>query len=170
MVRFALFGPLGLALLLAACATAQRLDAAADIHAFLIAIRDNDRAAFDAHVDRPALQRQLEDRLLVEARRAAPSGPLADLAQAVAGPLAQLGADSLVQPRVFRNIAVYLGYDPQIAIPGQVAIASRLRRLDDGRVCAPRSKTGPCLLTFTREVDGWKLTSFDGELSDLNRK
>ena len=53
-----------LALSLGACATVQRYDAAGDIHAFLIAIRDNDKAAFDAHVDRPALKAQMHARIL----------------------------------------------------------------------------------------------------------
>ena len=35
------------ALLLSSCATAQRYDAAGDVHALLIAIRDNDSAAFE---------------------------------------------------------------------------------------------------------------------------
>jgi len=43
-------------LTLAACATAQKLGAANDVHALLVAIRDNDSAAFDAHVDHDALR------------------------------------------------------------------------------------------------------------------
>ena len=42
-----------LALTLAGCATAQKLGAANDVHALLIAIRDNDRTAFDAHLKSP---------------------------------------------------------------------------------------------------------------------
>jgi hypothetical protein len=41
--------------MLAGCASVQTFDAARDVHAFLVAVRDGDRAAFDAHVDRPAL-------------------------------------------------------------------------------------------------------------------
>jgi hypothetical protein len=44
------------ALALSACATAQKLGAANDVHALLISIRDNDHAAFDAHVDHEALR------------------------------------------------------------------------------------------------------------------
>ena len=43
---------------LTACATTQRLSAAGDVHSLLVAVRDNDRATFDAHVDRPALEAQ----------------------------------------------------------------------------------------------------------------
>ena len=52
-----------LAATLAACASAQRLDAAGDVHALLIAIRDSDQAAFDAHVDRPALKNDMMAKL-----------------------------------------------------------------------------------------------------------
>ena len=54
---------------LSACATATRLDAAGDVHDLLIAIRDNDRARFEAHVDRRALKYQIESRLMDEARQ-----------------------------------------------------------------------------------------------------
>ncbi|HEY1427309.1 MAG TPA: hypothetical protein VGF50_11600, partial [Caulobacteraceae bacterium] len=40
-------------LTLAGCATTQRLGAANDVHALLVAIRDDDRATFDAHIDKP---------------------------------------------------------------------------------------------------------------------
>ena len=54
------------ALTLSACATVQKLDAAGDVHALLISIRDNDRATFDSLVDRQALQRELQGRLVAE--------------------------------------------------------------------------------------------------------
>ena len=59
-----------LALLASGCATAERVSAAGDVHALLIAIRDNDHAAFDARVDRPALEHQLEARILDRTPRA----------------------------------------------------------------------------------------------------
>ncbi|MCA6262088.1 MAG: DUF2939 domain-containing protein, partial [Phenylobacterium sp.] len=61
--RLVLFGLLGL---LAACATASRLDAARDVHALLVAIRDEDRTAFDARVDREALKAEIASRLARE--------------------------------------------------------------------------------------------------------
>ena len=36
-----------MALTLSACATVQKLDAASDVHALLISIRDGDQATFD---------------------------------------------------------------------------------------------------------------------------
>jgi hypothetical protein len=53
---------------LSACATVDRVDAAGDVHDLLVAIRDNDRATFDAHVDRRALKAEIEARLVDEAR------------------------------------------------------------------------------------------------------
>ena len=47
-------------LALAACATAQKLGAASDVHALLVSIRDNDSVAFDAHVDHEALKQELQ--------------------------------------------------------------------------------------------------------------
>ncbi len=47
------------ALSLAACASANRLGAANDVHTLLLSIRDNDSQTFDAHVDHDALKKQL---------------------------------------------------------------------------------------------------------------
>ena len=58
-----------LALTLSACATVQKLDAAGDVHALLISIRDGDEATFDSLVDRRALKREIQSRLVAEASR-----------------------------------------------------------------------------------------------------
>ncbi|MCR5878027.1 DUF2939 domain-containing protein [Phenylobacterium sp. J367] len=156
---------LGLAALaLTACATGQKLDAANDVHALLLSIRDNDQAAFDAHVDRQALKTEIQARLVAEGRKDERFGGLA----AVLAPgLAELAGETLVQPRVFRLVAEHYGYTPQTKIPGPILISQSLKTLPDGRVCATREKQGACLLTFTK-VDGtWKLTGFEGGLSEL---
>jgi hypothetical protein len=158
----------GLAMLLAACSTTRRLGAAEDVHALLISIRDGDQAAFDRHVDRVALRRQLEARLLQEADRSDRSGRLSGVAAIFAGPLAEVAANTLLRPRVFRAVAEYYGYRPDQPIPPPVAIATRLRALPDGRVCATRASNGPCVVTFAREDGSWRLVSFDGDRSMLN--
>jgi hypothetical protein len=156
------------ALLLASCATAQKLDAANDVHALLVAIRDNDPVAFDAHVDRPALRREIEQRLVAEASR---DKRLSGVAAFLAPSLAQMASDSLIQPGVFRVVAEHYGYSRTTKIPGAVAISTTLRRLPDGRICAVTRKDGPCLLDFTRGPDGhWRLSGFEGELSMLRLK
>lgn len=47
----------------------REISAAADVHTLLIAIRDDDRSAFDAHVDRPALEAEFQA-VIVERTRA----------------------------------------------------------------------------------------------------
>ena len=88
---------------------------------------------------------------------------------ALLGPsVAEVAGNALIQPNVFRAVAEYYGYTPQTRIPGQIGISTALRQLPDGRVCAVKNKEGPCMLTFTKAVDGrWKLSGFDGELSML---
>ena len=58
-----------MALTLSACATVQKLDAAADVHALLVSIRDGDEATFDSLVDRKALKREIQQRLVSEAAK-----------------------------------------------------------------------------------------------------
>ena len=158
----------GLALALAACATTQRIVAASDVHALLIAIRDDDHAAFDAHVDRPALEHELEARLLDRTQQANTSDTVKALGALLARPLAQLAGDALIRPKVFRAVAEYYGYRPQTPIPDQLEIAGALRALPDGRVCAAKNHKGPCLITFANEGGTWRLVSFDGDISLLH--
>lgn len=158
------------ALVLSGCASVQRYDAAADVHALLVAIRDNDRAMFDAHVDRPALKRQIEARLMAEARERDSSGGLALLGAVLAPALSELAGETLIQPGVFRTVAEHYGYDRSRPIPGPLALSRVLRPAGEDRVCAARSKTGPCLLVFTQEQGTWRLSGFEGELSELRMK
>lgn len=164
----ALVAPL-MALALSSCATVQKLDAAGDVHALLISIRDNDRATFDALVDRPALRTEIEGRLVAEARKDGriPSG----LAAILAPGLARLAGDALIQPDVFRSVAASYGYRRDMKIPGPIGISTMLRPLPDGRVCAVTKKEGPCLLIFSHASDGrWKLSGFEGDLGTLRLK
>jgi Protein of unknown function (DUF2939) len=156
-----------MALTLSACATAQKLGAANDVHALLISIRDNDSAAFDAHVDREALKQELQAKLT---ERLAHNEKAKGLA-ALLGPTVMEFADqALVQPGTFRMVAEQYGYKADTKIPSPLVIAQALKALPDGRVCATKKKDGPCVLTFTKEGGAWKLTSFDGDSSTLRIK
>jgi hypothetical protein len=155
-----------LALTLASCASVHRLDAASDVHALLVSIRDNDQAAFDAHVDRAALKQEIQGRLTETAVKRDRSG----LAALLAPSLAEFAGEALVQPQVFKMVAERYGYTPQTRVPGPVAIAGALKQLPDGRVCATEKKDGPCLLVFTKEAGVWKLTGFEGDTSMLRLK
>lgn len=158
------------ALVVSSCATATRLDAGADVHAFLLAIRDNDRATFDAHVDRAALKRQIEGRLIAEARGSNLGSGGQVLASILAGPAASVAGEVFIQPRVFRSAAVALGYSPERPIPGRLAIAQALRYTGPGEVCVARDRQGPCLLIFEYDGASWRLTDFGGDLGDIRRE
>jgi hypothetical protein len=165
-----LFAAVTLTLALAACATMDRYGAAGDVHALLVAIRDNDRASFDAHVDRPALKREIEARLMGETRRSDMDPGLRALGALLAQPLADVAGEALIQPGVFRAVAASYGYSPSQALPNPLVIGNSLRAVGDGRVCAPRSKGGPCLLMFSRDNGVWRLSGFEGELSELRTR
>lgn len=156
-----------LALILAACSTVGRVDAAYDVHRFLVSVRDNDRAAFDRYVDREALKRSLESRLQAEARNADLPRDLQRLAAVLSGPLADAVGDVAIRPSVFRAIAVSLGYSPSDPLPSQLSIAAALRPVDRRHVCAAKSKRDPCLLTFELQGDAWRLVGVDAPLREL---
>lgn len=157
-------------LFLASCAETTKIDAAGDIHTFLISIRDGDRAAFDAHVDRPVLKEQIRARLLAEvARRGDKAGGMAALSVILARPVVDSVSDAFIQPDVFRAVAEYLGYSPQTPIPNRLEIAQGLRRIDDTHVCAAKKKDSPCILTFRNEDGVWRLIGFEGDASMLKR-
>jgi hypothetical protein len=155
------------ALALSACATTQRVDAAADVHAFLVSVRNDDKASFERYVDRRALTTNLEMRIQTEAVRADTPREFKLAATALAGPAAKLIEQTLVRPSVFRLVAANLGYTPDQPLPRTLDIAGGLRYVEDGRVCAAKSKRGPCLLTFARESDTWRLVSIDAPIRDL---
>lgn len=152
---------------LTACATAERYDAAGDIHKLLVSIRDDDRTTFEAHVDRGALERQIEARITAEAKAQSKNQDWAAAAAFLAPTLAGLAGDALIQPQVFRLAAERYGYKASTPIPPPAAISGALRTLDNGQVCATRSKDGPCLLVFTRLNGVWRLSGFEGDLSML---
>jgi Protein of unknown function (DUF2939) len=157
-----------LALAAASCAETTKIDAAGDIHVFLIAIRDGDRTAFNAHVDRDALKIQIRSRILeAAARRDNDGGDLVALAAMLGRPMVDKLADALIQPDVFRAVADYLGYSADKPIPGQFAIAQALKPVDADHVCVVTKKQGPCVLDFRNEDGVWKLIGFEGDMKTL---
>jgi hypothetical protein len=149
------------AMLLTACTATARLSAAGDIHAFLVSIRDDDKTAFNAHVDRRALKAQLRDKLVADAAKRDPG--LAVLAAALGPPLVDLAVDKLVQPGVFREAADAFGYAPDKPLPSDFAIAEGLRSIDETHVCVARKKDAPCIFIFTDEDGTWRLTAFQAD-------
>jgi hypothetical protein len=166
----ALFAVALAAVSLSACATATRYDAAGDVHALLVAIRDNDHAAFDARVDRPALKAEIETQLVRKARGLNVSGGWQAAAIALARPAADVASAALIRPETFRYAADYYGYTPDKPIPDRITIAAGLRYIGSDQVCAAKTKTGPCLLTFTLEGGTWRLSGFDPEAAKRHLK
>jgi hypothetical protein len=158
-----------MAMVLSSCATVQKLDAASDVHALLVSIRDGDRATFDSLVDERALKYELRSRLVAEAGR---DGRVPAVLAAVLAPsIAEVAGEALIRPEVFRAVAESYGYRRDMKIPGVVGISTLLQPLDQGRVCAVTKKGGPCQLIFTQAPDGrWRLSGFAGDLSQLRLK
>ncbi len=161
MRRGALAAAAVAALMEAGCSTVPRFEAADDIHAFLVSIRDGDAAAFDRYVDRPALKAQLRSRLIAAS---ASSGTAAALGAVLGGGLVDLGVDALVRPDVFRAIALKVGYDPSRPLPGVLAVARFTRPLEPGRACIVTRDGGPCVLVFRNEEGVWRLVGFEGRI------
>jgi ABC-type amino acid transport substrate-binding protein len=155
--------------LLAACATVPRFEAAGDIHAFLLSIRDGDHQRFDDHVDRDALKAQLKSRLIASQAQAHGAGSWQSFGAVLAGPLVDVGVDALVQPETFRAAALQLGYAPDRPIPNQVQITAFLRNIGDGEVCVVTRRDGPCTLVFRNEGGTWRLVGYEGDIGRLSR-
>lgn len=160
-----LFLMLAAALAMAGCSTIPQYQAANDIHAFLVSIRDGDRQTFEQHVDRPALKAQLRARVLAEAGQAHGGVSLASFGALLSGPLVDMGVDTLVRPEVFLAVAEQVGYAPDKPLPGTIAIGQFVRPLDGDRACIFTKHGGPCVLVFKDEAGTWKLIAFEGKIN-----
>jgi len=140
-----------LVLLVGACERPQeRLDAAEDIRAFLVAAREGDRATFDRHVDRQALKAQL-------------SGQAEEILGGQVPPA--------LRARVLDQLVDGLGPETfQLATQGALGgrtptaaeIAAVARPLSATRVCLP-SQPGAegCAVTFENQGGTWRLVAVD---------
>lgn len=165
-----LFVILGLSLLLSACAGTQKLGAARDVHALLLSIRDDDAQTFEAHVDRPALEREIQSRMVDELHKSKADKSVKLLGMLLGPTVSQVAGDMLIQPYTFRMVAEQYGYRASQPIPSPIYIAQTLKPLDENRVCAVSKKDGPCLLIFSRRPgDAWRLSGFEGDLSMLKK-
>ena len=104
---------------LAGCATTRPLAAAGDVRALLVAVRDDDRASFEAHVDRRALRANLQARVVSRARMVHGGHIVDALGILISGPAAQAADRLLIQPEVFRAVAEYYGYRRVSRSPGR---------------------------------------------------
>ena len=153
--------------LAAGCATVTRYDASQDIREFLVAVRDGDRAAFDAHIDRPALKANMRARLLAAAAGRYGAQSRETVGALAAGPLVDVAVDALVRPQVFKAAAELAGYGPQTRIPPSIGITRDVTSLGSDRVCA--MVKGKCAFIFKHEEGGWRMIDFEGDLGLLKR-
>lgn len=149
---------------LVGCATTTRIEAADDVHALLLSIRDNDHAVFDAHVDRPALEAEIQSEIVARTRDSGLASPWKAVGVLLSGAVAHAAGRSLIQPDVFRALADYYGYRPDMKIPSVLALATVLSPQADGRVCVVTRKGGPCQATFAREGATWRLVRVNPDL------
>ncbi len=138
------------------------------MHAFLIAVRDGDRAAFDAHVDRPALKANLKARLMAAAAGRYGVDSKQSIGALLAGPLVGVAVDALVRPEVFRAAAELAGYGPDTKIPPSLFLGRDLKPMGSDRVCAEVRRQ--CAFMFRNEDGVWKLIGFEGDLDLLQHR
>lgn len=139
---------------------ATQYDAAEDVRAFIVAVRENDTAAFERHIDRPTLRAQM-----LEQVRAALGGQGGALGAALGQGLAEGAVDQLLRPESFQLALKQAGAPERT--PTAAEIATQLRVVENGRVCLPRSQDGPCAITFAQgEDEVWRLVAIDaGDVS-----
>jgi hypothetical protein len=150
-----------LALALAGCGLPERWDAAQDVHAFFAAVRADDRKAFEAHVDRPALRESLKANL----RRAAGGDAGAILGALLSGKEVDQAADALITPEAFQVVWKRSGL-PTDHAPGAAELTFVLQRVDDTHVCLPSGKAQRrrCAMTFENQGGVWRLVAVDAKV------
>jgi hypothetical protein len=110
----------------------------------------------------------MRSRVLAEAPALGGQQDLGSLGALLSGPIVDIAVDALVQPEVFRAVAVRMGYSPDRPIPNLLVIAKTLKALDADRVCAPEKDH--CSLVFKQEAGVWRLVAYEGDLSRLSSK
>ena len=145
---------MGAAVLLAGCASTPLFTARDEIHGFLVAVRDNDQARFDALVNQENLGASVANH---RCRVQAPRG------DALVACVQAARADPPVPLNAFRGIASSLGYGAGRRSSGPVGLP--LKPIAHDEICLRKQAYGDCLLFFTELRDGWRLTG----IADLAR-
>jgi hypothetical protein len=138
-----------LVLALSACGIDVRADAAQGIARFLDAVRRDDRAAFEASIDRPALRADLRDQL-------------ADLGRAkdidIEGGPSEFALDRMITPEAFRLVSARTG-EPLPIAPSAAQVALLMTVKDKTHVCLGDAAGQRCALAFGKRSGGWRLTA-----------
>jgi hypothetical protein len=132
---------------LSGCDIGVRTDAAKAIERFLAAVHDDDRAAFEAAIDRPALRANL-------------GGQLTELARAkgvvVEGGPSEFALDRMISPGAFRLVEAKTGQALPHA-PSAAEIALIMKVQDKSHVCVDDPAKSRCLLSFAKRGGTWRL-------------
>ncbi len=142
---------LALSLALAGCSLDVRADASRGIARFLDAVHRDDRKAFEAAIDRPALRTDLRNQL-------ADLGKAKDLD--VGEGASEFALDRMITPQAFQLVEARTGRALPVA-PTAAQIALTMQVHDKAHVCVagPAPDTGKtrCLLSFAKRGGGWRL-------------
>lgn len=137
----------GLALLMGGCDIGVRADAGRAIERFLAAVHDDDRAAFEAAIDRPALRADLSDQLTELAR---------GKGVVVEGGPSEFALDRMISPQAFRLVEAKTGQVlPQAPNAAEIALIMKVR--DKNHVCVGDPRQPRCTLSFARRAGVWRL-------------
>jgi hypothetical protein len=134
---------------LSGCDIGVRTDAAKAIERFLAAVHDDDRAAFEAAIDRPALRANL-------------GGQLTELARAkgvvVEGGPSEFALDRMISPAAFRLVEARTGQIlPRAPNAAEIALIMKVR--DKTHVCVGDPKQARCQLSFAKRSGTWRLVA-----------
>jgi len=145
---------------LCGCGLPERYHAAQDVRAFFQAVQSDDKAAFEAHIDRPALRRELRDQV----DQAAAGAGLG--VQALEGLLGGRRGDELVDrmisPSSFRIVWRRSGISTG-GPPSAPEIAVLLRMNGPDEACLHDFKSGRCVLTFRNEGGTFRLAEISAQ-------
>jgi hypothetical protein len=132
----------------AACAGSEVKAATQDVQALLAAAQAGDAAAFETHLDRPALRGDLREKLMAVAR--------AGDVEVDGGP-SDFALDRRIGPYAF-ELAPQGQDRPLPGPPSPAQTRAMLKVVDRDHVCVhDLTPQQACLLTFAREKPGWRL-------------
>ena len=136
-----------LALLLSACGLGERSQASKAIADFLAAVDRGDRAAFEAGIDRPALQSDLRDQLAEMGK---------SRGMDVDGGASEFALDRMISLQAVRLAAAQTqpGWPPA---PTATQVVPRMKVRDLSHVCLEKVDTRKCLLDFAKQKGVWRL-------------
>jgi hypothetical protein len=136
-------------LALAGCSIDVRADAAQGVAKFLDAVRRDDRKAFEAAIDRPALRADLRDQL-------ADVGRAKDLD--IEGGPSEFALDRMITPDAFRLVSARTG-EPLPMAPSAAQVALLMTVKDKSHVCLGDEAGRRCALAFAKRGGAWRLTA-----------